>query len=819
MRDFHLLSIFLLILLIFGKTESSELSRCCSGGARHFQQTATCSAIRSEGSSMLCVRTASICCLRSLMDASCDAGATMGKNEQTCPTNINVLGGGLKKECCDCCLLAQELVRRNEPCLPPNGFSAVCLRSFNRCCQSDIEITPAVIVQQKQPTAEDGSLLRIGDRCLSNPCDHLCTDSGGENVECSCRDGFDLGADGTSCIDIDECSRKAFPCRAQTICINTKGSFICRPFRTANRHKNANRTTSARSSKLVQPPDRSRTEPRTEPRTENEKRQQQPLTYAPPQPLQAKGARTQVDQQGHSLRPGPKGRCPKGYELRQQLCFDIDECILLLDGCLEGQRCLNVPGSYKCIRTLSCGTGYVMDSETEQCTDVDECNLGSHDCGSLYQCRNTQGSYRCVAKKCADGELQNPVTGECTSIHCPTGYYPKEGRCNDIDECVKGNPCLANEDCVNTPGAYRCQQRGNPCTFGYQVNPNSGFCEDVDECLSPNSCGGMECTNLPGSFRCKCPQGYEFDEKTKRCEDIDECIRFSGHVCDVLATCSNTIGSFLCTCKTGFELALDGRKCVDIDECSRNIARCAQKCVNIPGSYQCICDRGYALGPDGVTCEDIDECSLWSGTDLGNELCMGECINTPGAYTCKCPPGYRIQPDGRTCVDIDECAQGECQGSDRVCVNTLGHFKCHRIECPSNYVHDIHITWQFIGLPKNVPLTLHRPSVTLFTIKGPATAESHVQFELVMKRASPEEMGVIPAIRANFLLQKGNEPNTAVVAMRDSLDGPQLIELELILRLTRNGHFAGKYLANLVIHISPHEKRKNHFFHSIHKRF
>ncbi|KIH54767.1 hypothetical protein ANCDUO_15086, partial [Ancylostoma duodenale] len=37
---------------------------------------------------------------------------------------------------------------------------------------------------------------------------------------------------------------------------------------------------------------------------------------------------------------------------------------------------------------------------------------------------------------------------------------------------------------------------------------------------------------------------------------------------------------------------------------------------------------------------------------------------------------------------VDECALGECQGHERICVNTLGQFKCHRIECPPNYVHD-----------------------------------------------------------------------------------------------------------------------------------
>jgi len=67
---------------------------------------------------------------------------------------------------------------------------------------------------------------------------------------------------------------------------------------------------------------------------------------------------------------------------------------------------------------------------------------------------------------------------------------------------------------------------------------------------------------------------------------------------------------------------------------------------------------------------------------------MGGCINTPGSYRCQCPPGYEIQADGRTCKDIDECHKGECQGRDKICVNTLGSFKCHQVQCPTNYVHD-----------------------------------------------------------------------------------------------------------------------------------
>ncbi|KJH48485.1 calcium binding EGF domain protein [Dictyocaulus viviparus] len=602
--------------------------------------------------------------------------------------------------------------------------------------------------------------------------------------------------------------------------------------------------------------------------------------------------------------------CEIGWYSKDGQCVDIDECLVFGDDCLESQRCLNLPGTFKCIRTLSCGTGYAMDSETEDCIDVDECNLGSHDCGPLYQCRNTQGSYRCDPKKCAEGELQNPRTGECISIDCPHGYYPANGMCNDVDECATGDQCGPGEECINTPGSFRCQQKGNICTMGYQVNENTGFCEDINECLNETICDGLQCINLPGNYKCRCNAGYEFNEKTKRCEDVDECEKFAGHVCDLSAECQNTVGSFLCKCKEGFELAQDGRRCEDINECAIGTANCEQKCINIPGSYQCICDRGYTVdinecaigtanceqkcinipgsyqcicdrgytvdedipisvfqlyqfekvlsrrfllfypsgstidsaslghvsGSDGRSCEDIDECAIWAGS--GSELCMGGCINTKGSYICQCPPGYKIQPDGRTCVDIDECALGECQGEERICVNTLGHFKCHQIECPRNYVHDsnyknrcnrlrslceglsesickarypIHITWQYIAIPRGIAITSHRPTITLFTIKGPAHNDSVVQFELNLKRAIPESPNVLLAIRPNFLLQKGKERNSAVIAVRDTLDGPQTIEMELILRLNKKFQFTGKYVANLIVHVAPHKRHSSIF--------
>ncbi|KAK6043626.1 hypothetical protein COOONC_18869 [Cooperia oncophora] len=175
---------------------SNELSRCCSGGARHYQQTHTCSNLKSVGSKASCLRTASICCLRALLDSSCGEGTDIARQDETCPSSINSLGGGLKKECCECCLLANELIAKNQPCTPPTGFSAACLRSFSRCCQGTFEFTQTIPIS----TVSENNAVYLGDRCAHSKCEHFCNDRGGESVECTCRPGYDLGPDGQSCV-------------------------------------------------------------------------------------------------------------------------------------------------------------------------------------------------------------------------------------------------------------------------------------------------------------------------------------------------------------------------------------------------------------------------------------------------------------------------------------------------------------------------------------------------------------------------------------------------------------------------------------------
>ncbi|KAM7514803.1 hypothetical protein LguiA_004386 [Lonicera macranthoides] len=81
--------------------------------------------------------------------------------------------------------------------------------------------------------------------------------------------------------------------------------------------------------------------------------------------------------------------------------------------------------------------------------------------------------------------------------------------CSDAKRNKSSYACRSsNSECVdstNGPG-YSCK-----CTQGFQGNPYLyGTCKDIDECNEkPDICGHGKCTNLPGSYSCKCHEGYE----------------------------------------------------------------------------------------------------------------------------------------------------------------------------------------------------------------------------------------------------------------------------------------------------------------------
>ena len=57
-------------------------------------------------------------------------------------------------------------------------------------------------------------------------------------------------------------------------------------------------------------------------------------------------------------------------------------------------------------------------------------------------------------------------------------HYFRDEKFADIDECSLGrHNCEANEECVNSPGSFRCLTR--TCPSGYKMNDDTGVCDPV----------------------------------------------------------------------------------------------------------------------------------------------------------------------------------------------------------------------------------------------------------------------------------------------------------------------------------------------------
>lgn len=226
------------------------------------------------------------------------------------------------------------------------------------------------------------------------------------------------------------------------------------------------------------------------------------------------GFRCHDQANGGIMPPG----CPSGFfRMATGECQDLDECLLDTHDCQFTQRCVNTPGSFQCVRTVTCGTGYTLDHTSGTCEDIDECALGKHDCrsmGASYQCRNTRGSFRCEKVRCPFGQLLNEAAGRCEAVVCQDGFRPGlNGACLDIDECrLPKAACRPSETCENTQGSFSCLSRCGP---GFRLDLTLKKCVDIDECdpsagSSTASCyGGKSCVNTMGSYRCECPLGYE----------------------------------------------------------------------------------------------------------------------------------------------------------------------------------------------------------------------------------------------------------------------------------------------------------------------
>lgn len=328
--------------------------------------------------------------------------------------------------------------------------------------------------------------------------------------------------------------------------------------------------------------------------------------------------------------------------------------------------------------TLYCELGYKADMEEGRCVDVNECETGRASCKDEEDCVNTPGGYKCVCgERCSAAEAPRYAPRPTTSS--PSSSAPPVITVGSMYGSRGAR--LVRPEFRRDAGAVSVT-----CPWGYTLAAGN-TCVDLDECArNISKCGSDQtCSNFYGGYSCQCPAGHRLGTDNT-CVDIDECAY--SNTCSILSTCVNTPGSYHCVCSPGFRNAPSNDKvCVDVDECSEDAA-CEHGCVNTWGGYRCTCGRGYELGKDNSTCVDIDECALAASSRRGR-LCVGTCVNTAGTYRCQCPPGYRESDDGRSCIDIDECESGEATCArprpGEVCQNTRGSYHCHTIQCPDGY--------------------------------------------------------------------------------------------------------------------------------------
>ncbi|CAB3401851.1 unnamed protein product [Caenorhabditis bovis] len=351
--------------------------------------------------------------------------------------------------------------------------------------------------------------------------------------------------------------------------------------------------------------------------------------------------------------------CKNGYEKKDGVCVDVDECERMTSMCSPHSTCKNLNGTFSC----ACNEGFRGDGFI--CEDVNECE--KHPCHPHADCTNLPGSFQC---KCHSGFEGDGV--KCTN--------PLERSCEDVQKfCgrVEHVSCLSVR-VYNGSLTSVCE-----CEPGYRFDKSSNECVDIDECHeNRHNCdpASTVCVNTEGSFKCDCAEGYEGEGGI--CTDIDECDRGMAG-CDSMAMCINRMGSCGCKCMAGY--TGDGTQCTKIETIESRNNKCTDEWERLCEleNKQCTVDEeevpqcGACLHgnqPINGSCQPVQV----SGLCKDNNDCSkhADCIDIqPNSHLCVCTPGFI--GDGKICDDIDECSlNGMCDDENSKCENTMGAFKC-----------------------------------------------------------------------------------------------------------------------------------------------
>uniref|UniRef100_A0A665TKZ8 CD248 molecule, endosialin a n=1 Tax=Echeneis naucrates TaxID=173247 RepID=A0A665TKZ8_ECHNA len=170
----------------------------------------------------------------------------------------------------------------------------------HKCHQDQDEVQ--CLCKEGYDLGEDGLSCRIKNLCDVDTCEHQCV-MGESGYSCNCHHGFELDKNQHNCSDIDECETQA--CEDH-LCRNTHGSYTC--------------------------------------------------------------------------------VCKNGFEFSHGRCRDVDECA---QGRCE-HNCVNNVGSFSC----SCNEGFTLSQNGHSCVDINECSNNNNPCD--FTCKNTVGSFMCT---------------------------------------------------------------------------------------------------------------------------------------------------------------------------------------------------------------------------------------------------------------------------------------------------------------------------------------------------------------------------------------------------------------------------------------
>ncbi|RDD36185.1 Latent-transforming growth factor beta-binding protein 1, partial [Trichoplax sp. H2] len=486
----------------------------------------------------------------------------------------------------------------------------------------------------------DGILCSDFDECASsatNNCQQVCVNTIG-GYTCDCQSGYQLNADGKTCLDADECFKNSQICGQ--ICTNTNGSYIC------SCHSGFNLNSDNKSCIAA-----------TTCSSNNNCSESCTLINGKDQCACKNGYILQPD--GVSCKDrdecadkidtcqmlcnntigGYQCSCSSGYSLNVdgKTCSDINECSTF-NACHSNANCQNTPGSYTC----SCNSGYTGNGKT--CTDINECSSSST-CGNNANCFNSAGSYNC---------------------QCKPGFYSTSSSSNMLN----GNSCqkeTAYELTVRIDATFNAQFNDkNSAAYKNEISKLQAAILSAyqNDSRTSNEVKIVTITNLrQGSIIADCivtvlknyTQGTNllkdiihtgsvsnYVVQSINVTDYNECNNLQDYSCIGNQQCVNTMGSYTCNCSAGYQFNPTLQRCIDINECQKSVSPCHQNsnCINTAGSYQCQCKNGY-IGDGKLNCTLVCTSNYCSGQGICyvvNNAPRCNCT-TPGASGDRCVRG------------------------------------------------------------------------------------------------------------------------------------------------------------------------------------